>query len=315
MKVRSRLISILFLSLAWLDGFAQEASVKARIDANQITVGDQVRLFIEATHQPKLNRLQWAVIPDTFNSLEIVERGKIDTSRQGDVFVYKQRLLVTGFDSGSFTIPAFQFPIIPAGDTAYTLQTDSFQLLVQTLPVDTTKPFKGIKEIIEVKSTWRDYIWWIVGGLVLLILAIVVFVYFRKHKKTALPEPVVKTPSETNYDKALRLLAALEQQQLWQAGRIKEYYVQLTDILRDYIEDRFHTPAMELTTDELLQKAKMHPEMGLQYDRLATILFTADLAKFAKAEPLPHEHTNAMHLSKEFILQTKPSTTTTQQQP
>ncbi|HRO41619.1 MAG TPA: hypothetical protein PL009_02205 [Flavipsychrobacter sp.] len=307
----------LFLSFLFsffsLSSFAQDATVKARVDATQITVGDQIKLHIEAAHNSKQSRLQWAALPDTFNSLEIVEKGKIDTSKQGDIVSYKQQLLITGFDSGSFKIPAFPFPVIPHSGTPYSLQTDSFQILVQTIAVDTTKPFKGIKEIIAVKSTWQDYLWFIIGGIILLVLAIVVFMYFRKNKKTEIPVAVPKAPPEPVDEKALRLLGELERQQLWQKDKIKEYYVQLTDILRMYIEERFQTPAMELTTDELLQKVKMHPEMGLQYDRLSIILRTADLAKFAKAQPLPHEHTNVIDLTKQFVMQTKPVITNTTQ--
>jgi hypothetical protein len=313
MKLVSRLYLLFLCSILSLPALAQNASVKARVDAAKITVGDQVKLFIEATHNAKQSRLEWAVIPDTFNSLEVVEKGKIDTTQQGDIITYKQRLLITGFDSGSFKIPAFTFPVIPGSGTPYTLATDSFQLLVQTVPVDTTKGYKGIKEIITVKSTWRDYIWLIAAGALLVLLVAIVVIYFLKNKKTAIPTPLPKKPVETPQERAMRLLNELEQQQLWQGGRIKEYYVQLTDILRSYIEERFHTPALELTTDELLQKAKMHPELRIYYDQLANILYTGDLAKFAKAQPLPHEHTSTMDLTRQLIIQTKPVATPTQQ--
>lgn len=286
---------------------AQSASVKAKIDAQQISVGDQVKLFIEAAHNPKQERLQWAVIPDTFHSLEVVERGKIDTVSQGDLVTYTQRLLITGFDSGSFKIPAFAFSIIPVSGSAYTLPTDSFEVLVQTLPVDTTQPFKGIKDIIPVECSWLDYLWLIIGALIAVVLLATAIHYFRKNKKVAIPPPTPKKPVESVDAKALRLLEELERQQLWQANRVKEYYSQLSEILRSYIEDRFQTPALELTTDELLHKAQSHREMGLHYDRLSIILTTADLAKFAKAQPLPYEHTNTMELTKQFIIQTRPA--------
>ena len=63
---------------------------------------------------------------------------------------------------------------------------------------------------------------------------------------------------------------------------------------------------MELTTDELLYKARTHQEMARYYDQLATTLSTADLAKFAKAEPMPYEHINAMDAVKQFVIATKP---------
>jgi hypothetical protein len=296
---------ILFIGIA-TGTFAQDAKVNARIDARQVTVGDQVRLFIEAQNNNATGRLQWAVIPDTFNTLEVVERGKIDTVKQGDISIYKQRLVITGFDSGIFNIPSFQFAVIPNSGTPYTVQTDSFPLTVQTVPVDTTKGFKGIKGIIYVKSSWRDYVWQIGGGLVLLALIVFMVIYFLRNKKV-----VVKPqgPPETLQQRTLRLLSELDAKQLWQKKQVKQYYVELTDIVRGYIEERFSTPAMELTTDELLYKAQFHKELQPYHDLLSTILHTADLAKFAKAEPLPQEHTDAMDKARLFVERSKPAVT------
>lgn len=283
-----------------------DASVTARVDARTITVGDQVRLFIEATNNNKAGYLQWAPIPDTFDHLEVVERSNIDTTTQGDIAIYKQKLLITGFDSGIFRIPPFVFTVVPVSGAPYTIFSDSFHLSVNTVPVDTTQPFQPIKEIIAVKTTWRDYIWLIIGGLVFLALAAFVIFYFIRNKKTPIPSFVPKAPAETPQEQALRLLAELEQQQLWQKDKIKDYYTGLTDILRNYIEQRFRIPALERTTDELLQDAQKHPEMNPQYSRLAGILSTADMAKFAKAKPLPQEHVGCMDATKEFIQQTRP---------
>ena len=122
------------------------------------------------------------------------------------------------------------------------------------------------------------------------------------------PEEVVvpKEPAETLHQKTLRLLNELDAKQLWQKGSVKLYYVELTDILRGYIEQRFKTPAMELTTDELLTKSHSHKEMSRHYDELSQILHTADLAKFAKAQPLPYEHTQTLEQAKAFVNATKP---------
>src|ERR1700748_1316302 len=114
-----------------------DAKVSARIDATHIMVGDQVCLFLEVEQNPNTGKQQWATIPDSFNNLEVVEKGKIDTTRQGSIVVYRQRLLITGFDSGVFKIPAFTFSEIPNSGNAYTLQSDSFNIVVQTVAVDT----------------------------------------------------------------------------------------------------------------------------------------------------------------------------------
>ena len=104
----------------------------------------------------------------------------------------------------------------------------------------------------------------------------------------------------------MKMLATLDAEQLWQKGNAKEYYVRLTDIVRGYIEARFNTPALELTTDELIDKARQTKDLIPVAQPLETILQTADLAKFAKAQPTPQEHIDAMQLSKDIIVSTTP---------
>ena len=300
--------AMLLLAMAGCLGQASaqgEARVTARISAAQIAVGDQVKLFIEAQNNPTAGRLQWANIPDSVNGLEIIEKGKIDTVNSGSFVTYKQRLVITGFDSGMFQVPALVFTVLKAdGSAPLELRSDSFQLLVQTLAVDTTKAFKPIKGIIFVKTTWMDYlVYIIIGSLILLVLVAAGF-YLLKKKKVEVPKP--PKPEEPLFDRTIRLLDELDAKQLWQKNKVKEYYVELTDIVRGYIEERFATKAMELTTDELLSKVRHTKDLMAYYERLAMILNTADLAKFAKAQPLPQEHVDAMEHAKNFVNQTKP---------
>ena len=154
------------------------------------------------------------------------------------------------------------------------------------------------------KSSWLDYLWLIIAGLVAL-LAIGLLIYFTRQKKQMIPPP--PPPPEPLHIRALQALDELEKEDLWQKGAVKEYYVRLTDILRSYIEARFGIPAMERTTDELAGIARRHAGLAAQADRIYQILFTADFAKFARAQPLPTEHLAAMQSTRDFITATIPT--------
>ncbi len=307
---RYLLLILLVISTKVATAQERDAAAGAKLSVRQIMVGDQARLFLEAQHNPAKSKLLWAAVPDTFNSLEVVERGKIDTTKQGELTTYRQRIVLTGFDSGLFKVPAFAFAVVPRnGDSTYAVYSDSFDLQVNTVAVDTSQAFKPIKSIIYVKRTWRDYIWYIVGGAALLIIAVVVTVLLLRRKKPEAPKPT--GPVESLQDHALRMLRELEAKQLWEKKQVKEYYVELTDIVRNYMEQRYNIQVLEATTDEILNTAQMHPELYLHYPPLAVILQTADLAKFAKAQPLPHEHVDAMVKAKEFIEKSRPVITVT----
>lgn len=284
---------------------AQSKNIEAKIDAQQIVLGDQVRYFVSATIDTTQEKLRWTSFPDTFNTLEIVEKGKIDTQRNGAIVTYKQRLLITGFDSGSFLIPRFQFLSINKNGTVDSLFSDSFRLMVNTVAVDTTKEFKAIKNIAEVQSSWMDNLPLILVILLSIIITAFLVVYIMNKRKNK-PKEQVAEFAETFHERSLRLLKELDKKELWQQDKVKDYYTELSEIVRHYIEQRFKTNAMELTTDELLRKAKKHREMAVFRNSLKPLLEAADLAKFAKANPLPEEHIEAMQLALKFVKVSKP---------
>lgn len=293
--------SVLLLCGSLLSG-AQSPALSTQVDARSIVVGDQLRYFITLNTRKDAAPLQWPQFADTFNSLEIVEKGKIDTLIKGDQVQYKQRLLITGFDSGSFLIPRFAF-VSAAGDTLF---TDSVRIAVSTVDADTSKPFKEIKGLTEVSLSWKDYIGLIAGVALATAALVLLLVYLLRKRKPA--APVASVPEESIDQRALRLLDELDAKQLWQQDKPKQYYTELSEIVRHYIEVRFTTNAMELTTDELLRTAKKHREMTFFISSLRPLLHAADLAKFAKANPLPQEHIEALELARNFVRVSKPKT-------
>ena len=284
------------------------ATVQGKVDAKQISVGDRIHYFLEATIQKNKGTLQWPALPDTFNNLEIIEKNKIDTSFAGDLITYKQQLQLSGFDSGSFLIPSFRFQVQPIGQASYELKTDSFYINIKTLSVDTTKPYKNIKDIIAVDTTWRDYLSWILGILIGLLLCILLVWYILKRKGKKLKD-LFERKKETIYERALRALDTLDKEKLWQYNQSKEHYSRLTTIIRTYVEERFGLPMLEQTTDEFIQNAKHHPALQPYFHSLVDLLQIADMAKFAKAQPLPEEHIKSLEIAKLFIVNSTPNET------
>ncbi len=304
LRAHIALLLLLLLSAASFAQQAPQASASLRTDATNLLVGDQARVFLSAQIDPAQGTIIWPQLPDSFGKLEVVKKDKIDTAIKGGLRVYTQRFFISGWDSLNAVIPSIQIQVMPKSGAPFLLQTDSLLFSVRTVPVDTTKAFKGLKEIVHVGLTWRDYLLWIILGAVLLV-AIVAFIVWRARRKK--PEPVAPPPPAIPiHETALRLLGELETEGLWQKGEVKEYYIRLTDILRNYIEGRFGIPALERTTDELTTAAQKHPELCLQANRLHSILATADMAKFARAQPTPAEHAGAMQDTKELILTSIP---------
>jgi hypothetical protein len=171
--------------------------------------------------------------------------------------------------------------------------SDSIKVEVNDVKVDTLKQkMYDIKDIAKVNSPLGS--WWI---YLLILLAIGVIGYFvYKFIKKRQSQPKVEAIVYTSpIEKATSLLQQLEKKELWQKGEIKNYYSELTDIARNYIEEEIHIPAMESTTSELiegLRKAAKQQKLKLSnetVENLEKVLKQADLVKFAKVKPLDFE--------------------------
>jgi hypothetical protein len=243
--------------------------------------------------------------------VEILSRSTIDTVIQGkNQFIeLNQHFLITAFDSGFYAIPPVLFAYKMPGDTSiFHIETDPILLSVYTVDVDTTMAIKPIKAPLKVPITFMEILPYLIIYVLLGIL-IPGWYYFRKRKKT--PEGIIiRKPKVPPHITALESLKRLKREKLWQSGKIKEYHSLLTEIVRIYIEDRFHIPAIEMTTPEILDgisKLSLRDELVIE---LSNILELADLVKFAKAQPLPDEHAECMDKAVDFVEQTLPEIAT-----
>ncbi len=139
---------------------------------------------------------------------------------------------------------------------------------------------------------------WVLGGG-LAVVALAVGVYLLRHRKAVIPPPT--PPHEIAYE-ALRRLVALD---LVEKGEIELFFVYLSKILRDYVENRFEVMAPERTTEEFLQEAASHAALGRHQTRLGRFLTLCDQVKFARFEPDDAMIQEAFDAVKQFLAETR----------
>lgn len=279
-------------------------TVEAKTDTNMIRIGEQFHLDFTAV-APKGSRILFPSLPDTFNHFEIVNRGNIDTltASNTNVLSLKQRYTVTGFDSGYFVIPPFNFLMEADGKTDSAL-TEALLVGIRSVPVDTTRAIKDIKSTMDVPFPWKYYLPWAIGILVAIALGIYFYRRFKNRPKFIADAP--PAPLIPPHVIALEQLRKTEQEKLWQQGLFKEYHSSISDTLRSYIEARFSIPALEFTTDETLNAFRGNLLREEDKNRLLQILKLADMVKFAKVHPMPFENEQSMKDAILFVENTRP---------
>ncbi len=286
-------------------GNSNESIVRAKVDTNQIRIGEQFNLELNATVNPN-TEIIFPVLPDTFNHFEIVKRGKIDTIPNTKPLTLRQQFSVTVFDSGYFVLPPFPFLYRnlknPVSDT---ITTEAILLGVRTVPVDTTKEIKDIKPVMEVPYPWREKLPYILGSILLLLVLIYLAYRYTNRKKIEIVVP--KKPKIPAHIRAIENLKNIEAEKLWQSGFVKKYHIEVSDTIRAYIEERFDIPSMEQTSDETIKLFGKSLITEEQKTKLKYLLQLADMVKFAKVEPIAQENEQSIGYAYDFINSTIPT--------
>ncbi len=288
---------------------AQQVTVAAKADTNQIKIGEQFGLNLSMT-APSGTKIFFPGIPDTIHKLEVVSRSKIDTikSADGKLSTLQQKLTLTCFDSGYYVIEPITFYFQQPGKAETDSLTTEAQLLtVKTIPVDTTKAIKDIKSTLDVPLTLMEVLPYIIGALVILLLVGFIIYLTKKNKKsTAVFKR--KVPLRPAHEIALEALKQTESEKLWQQGYFKKYHSNVSDTIRTYIEHRFSINAMEFTTDETLKHFWGDLVNDEAKEKLKYILQLADMVKFAKVQPIANENEQLISNAFSFVMLTKPVT-------
>ncbi len=305
-----RIISIIFLILLFaIHLWAVTPEISISSDTNNVLIGERVRLLLEFKGKSG-DKVTFPVIAsDTIGKIDIIEQGKIDTSIVGDGLLLRRTLTVTSFDTGMVVLPELPFVYERQGyGTPLVANSDEFVLYFATVAIDTAGEIKDIKGPIGVPLTLAEVLIYvlIVLGVGLLITGIVIFV--RRLKRKPVEKVVEKYDPTIPADlEALQALKELENKKLWQVGRHKHYYSELTDIVRTYIHRVFELNAHEMTSDEILHDVASKDISDEALELLRKMLNVADLTKFAKYIPTDIENYDSMTMAVAFVNLTKSS--------
>ncbi len=279
-----RFILVGLLCTMGLQAYSQtEPKISSKVDTTFIKIGDQVKFTITV----EADSTDQVIFPEgqPFSPLETVESFATDTMRSKDRMTLQKIYALTQFDSGSYKLPSQRIEINGKG-----YFTDSLEISVATVPVDTVaQKMYDIKGLMQVQRS-NSEIWKVLAYVLLGLLILGGAIYWFLFRKRPLTEEE-KLASLPPYDRALLELKKLDNSKYLIQDEYKQYYTELTGIVRAYLEEDVHVTALESTTDELITKLELLKDAGelkLDNDTLyqfKRILQTADLVKFAKSKP------------------------------
>jgi len=299
--VRRGFFNIIIFLLLTGSIYAQDFRVRAKADTNLYLVGDYINLTYRVEYRDGV-KYSMPSIGDSLTELTFIKELPVQNYDRDDLLIDEYTYVFSKYDSAGVVVTSIKFSYTDKEGNVKTSFSNEVSFDVKTIEVNTQE------DIQDVKSPLRIPLDWLAILIYLLILIIVIaagyFAYqkYIKKKEEGVPaKPVIQIPP---HEIALKALRSLEEQKLWQQGKIKDYHSEITDIIRRYFEGRFNFLAMEMPSSEVLRNLK-NVNNDEVYKIAESFFNNADLVKFAKFQPMPSINEQMMKQAYEIVDSTK----------
>ncbi|MGE3166968.1 MAG: hypothetical protein AB7O52_18845 [Planctomycetota bacterium] len=281
-----------------------------RVTPEEPRIGDDLTLVIEVTAEPGVELIlpAYGEAIDRFEVVGYFDRERLDD--QGRTVMTQEYTLLTSM-SGRQSIPEILIEFVdrrpgnkphPDGEDAYELLTERLDFEIATvLPQDAApelRPAIGplAKRLPPAPRRWP----WLLAGLVVVIALspLAIKAYLRAQQRA-------RRRSAFDIARA-RLELLLARPRASTEFGLDSFYVELSGIVRRYLEDRFELRAPELTTEEFLDTVGGSPDLSVEHQRLLhEFLRGADLVKFAHHRPTDEAIDGSVATVRRFLEETR----------
>ncbi len=302
--MKRSMIFICLLAGALLTSKGQDVTVTAAFDSARIYIGDQINYTI-TVDQPSGLPLELQLLKDTLcKNIEILSGPTLDSAEiSNERLRIISRYLITSFDSGFYQVlPTYAEIKNESGVKRFYSGYSPLEVMrVKIAPADTSARIFDIIEPYRAPVTLGEILPWVLLAALAAAAVWGIIKLLRRFKKHKIEPETVINPDPAHVI-AFRDLEKLRDEQLWQKGAVKLYYSRLTEILRQYLENRYGVYSLEMTTSETLEALlRTGFKKDELYTSLKTILNGSDLVKFAKYKPETVENDIHFHNSWAFV--------------
>ena len=293
----------------------EEAPVRAQAvpDRTKATVGDRILVTVTVTHPSDVTVFPPSPVPESGSTLLLdqvqgaVRREEKPMEKGTPPGAVREFFLfhAQAFETGKTSLPAFRVDYQESGGKAGSVSTESVPLEIVSVlkgPGEEPADIKPPAELPPPPFPWKAAG---IAALVLALLGAALYLWHRRRRPgRAAPEaPAVPAvpPHELAYRELERLLAS----SLLRDGRIKEFHVELAEIIKRYLAGRFGIETLERTSEEVLEEMKRVRVGTASTGLVREFLAETDLVKFAKHFPAEEEIRFTVDRAYRLVDQTK----------
>jgi hypothetical protein len=257
--------------------------IDATADRKTITLGDPIAVTVRLTHPRDVRVTAFDPERSLGEDLALLGRQATHTTLPDGTMLEETRILrVTRYRLGEARLPSFEASFVDASGKEAKVATAPLSFTVgsvlaegDTRPADIKRP-----AVMPETPVWP---WVLLAAAA--VAAAAWFWWRRRARRPAIAAVVPTAPPRPAHEVAYSELERLLSSGLLEKGRVKEFYIELAEIVKRYFEARFRVDTFERTSAEILEALRLArlPEKGMALT--AEFFGSCDLVKFAKHVP------------------------------
>ena len=265
-----RSVPLAFALLLSLGAAAPPPSIDVRPSTTNVTLGERFRVILEARSAPGVS----FEFPKQVNEGSIELTAATPPSPRSNEMVYDAQLFAIGADA---RIPEIEVRYRERDGSNGSVKSPIVRLnVVSTLDANDTNPAPA--DYAPPRPVLVSRAFWVASGLAaVLLIALFVLIARRLRLPKAPAEPRL-TPALSPEEDALALLEKLSTARSTMEAKV--FYIQIVQILKQYLERRLEAPILEMTSTETLAFVKNHAWTSPLAVGVRELVTSADLAKF-----------------------------------
>ena len=280
---------------------ADSSPLSVRLSTNVVRVGDVFRMTLTAVH-PKTDML---TVPELAQGKDIMVRNH-QVKKQpltGDRVRTTLNYDLTSFVVGEHTVSTDAVQFVHGDGTTTTVPFPSAKFDVRSMLTAANTPSRDIKGLAHWPGVFPR---WITG--LLLIAALAAMAALAVHRFLTKPRVILQYPPPLEPHKvALNALRDLLAKGWIESENAEPFYIELSSIIRRYLEHRFGLRAPERTTEEFIREAATSRLLSSDHQLLTSeFLEQCDLVKFARHRPVRYDMQNGYNAAERLVLETIP---------
>jgi hypothetical protein len=272
-----------------------DTQVSISASENLATIGDKINIKILTKTSEAVDKISLNIPKKDF---EILYEETIPQRKYKDHLVFETNFVISFFKTGDFTVGPLTVELIKNDKTIESKTTNSIPVKIKSVLKSEDKDIKNLKDLVPLKGNPLFLLKYVFIFLAVGIVALTIIFFIKKRKNK---KKVELLPHLSPFEELEQQIKELMEKKLFEAGKIKEFFISLINIIKYFLYRQYQFNAEDLTTTETLTILEKKESETSIFEKLEFLFNISDLVKFAKFMPSSDELKGVMQKTNHML--------------